>query len=926
MNINIDSVIFIGFLAITVVVGLLSSRGSNTIKQYAVGDRNFSTATLVATIVATWIGGEFFYMNISEAYSNGLNHIWVAVLGDFFAVLIVGLVFAPRVGEFLGKLSIADAMGSLYGDRIRVITAAAGFVAAAGAIGVELKLSGMIFEYALGIPSVYGIIISTIIVTVYSSLGGVKSVTFTDIIQFFTFGVVIPVVAYALLMSVENVNTITNTLTVNPLFDYRQVFDFSNPVSFRYLCLFLFFIVPPFGPANFQRIAMARDTKQVRRSFIIAAFTCLFFAIIIGWIAILTLSINPSLDPNEVVKEVLLNSNYTGLKGAILAGIMAMIMSTVDSYINATSVLVVHDFCKPLNIKLIKSEIFSARIVSAIIGLSSLFLSLHNGSLLDLIIMTCSFYMPVVTVPFIMAILGFRSSEKSVLIGMVGGISTVIFWDYILVSKAINSVFLGMVANLIFLTASHYILRQKGGWVGIKDKAPLIEFRKERELIFKTFISELKTFSIIALCKKNCPKGEGLISILGVFVMISAFSSTNTLARVYQLQYAYLLDIIYPITLCTSAILISYPLWLSQWKDTGIIGIFWNIIMFLVLICFSLFMVLISNYSEIQLMVFMVNLIILSSLMTWRWSLFTIVFGVLITHITYQNYINIILPDDLLSSQFKIVYLLLLVSSILIAFLKPKQEQQELTEEKNEHLSGRIGSQEKQLREALALRSEFIRNVSHEYHAPMTGITSMAETLVESYNKLNDKQRLMAAENILKSSRRLDFFDSNLSSLSNLSKAGYKLNLEKIDFSDLIYERITICRKLYEENKEAREFDINIEEGIIIDGDRKYLIQLLDNLIINAIAYCKVGKITISLEQTNKQINFSIIDEGIGIPPDELENIFDEFTVSSKTRTPAGNRGVGLALCRRVAEVHKSDIKAESDGTKGAAFIIKLPL
>ena len=63
---NIDAAIFIGFLIVTIVIGLISSRGVNTIKQYAVGDRNFSTPTIAATLIATWVGAAFFYYNISE--------------------------------------------------------------------------------------------------------------------------------------------------------------------------------------------------------------------------------------------------------------------------------------------------------------------------------------------------------------------------------------------------------------------------------------------------------------------------------------------------------------------------------------------------------------------------------------------------------------------------------------------------------------------------------------------------------------------------------------------------------------------------------------------------------------------------------------------------------------------------------------------
>ena len=138
---NIDGIIFIGFLVTNVIFGLTSSHGVKSIKEYAVGNRNFSTSTLVATIVATWVSGEFFYSNIFETYSKGLYAMWIA-LGDPIYLLFIGWFFAPRMREFLGKLSIADAMGYLYGDRVRVITAIASVIGTAGLIGVQLKLAG----------------------------------------------------------------------------------------------------------------------------------------------------------------------------------------------------------------------------------------------------------------------------------------------------------------------------------------------------------------------------------------------------------------------------------------------------------------------------------------------------------------------------------------------------------------------------------------------------------------------------------------------------------------------------------------------------------------------------------------------------------------------------------------------------------------
>ena len=75
MNINIDVVIFITFLAANLIFGLWTSRGVTTLRGYAIGGKDFSTATLVATIVATWVSGEFFFTWVYESYATGIGFI-----------------------------------------------------------------------------------------------------------------------------------------------------------------------------------------------------------------------------------------------------------------------------------------------------------------------------------------------------------------------------------------------------------------------------------------------------------------------------------------------------------------------------------------------------------------------------------------------------------------------------------------------------------------------------------------------------------------------------------------------------------------------------------------------------------------------------------------------------------------------------------
>ena len=253
MSFNLDSAIFASFIALNLIFGLVFSRGIKTMKEYAVGTGNFSTLTIAATLVATWISGADFVTYVSESYQNGFYFIWAA-LGPVLYLFIMGYIFGPRMGEFLGKLSIAECMGELYGKESQIITALAGCIATAGVIAVQLKAAGMLIEYCFNIPNEYGIIIAAIIIALYSSLGGIKSVTLTDVIQLFTFGTIIPALAFFIFSSLDSVDLITNNIKNNPLFNLKEVFDFSQPKSFEYLLLFIFLAFPGITPPMFQKI------------------------------------------------------------------------------------------------------------------------------------------------------------------------------------------------------------------------------------------------------------------------------------------------------------------------------------------------------------------------------------------------------------------------------------------------------------------------------------------------------------------------------------------------------------------------------------------------------------------------------------------------------------------------------------------------
>ena len=362
----LDISIVIVFLFVTFILGIVNSKKIKTIQDYALGGRNFSTAALVATIVATIVAttasASGFFTDLNSTYTDGLFYI---LPGLCFSVslLIIAYIFVPRMGEFLGNNSVAEVMGKIYGKEARIITAIAGTIAAVGSIAVQFKAFGNITAYFTSISTTEAIIISGVIVTAYSAVGGITAVTRTDILQFFTFGVVIPIIAVTMWNQMYYTNHSVSHVFISNNFKFSELTNTDNPKFWPMLSLIFYFTIPSLRPAAFQRILIGSSISQVKKAFTISAFLLTFVMLTTCWIAFLALSMNDNLRPDQLLGFIIDKYSYSGFKGLITIGIIAMAMSTADSILNATAVLFSNDILAPLNIgvnrQLLISKLFS---------------------------------------------------------------------------------------------------------------------------------------------------------------------------------------------------------------------------------------------------------------------------------------------------------------------------------------------------------------------------------------------------------------------------------------------------------------------------------------------------------------------------------------------------------------------------------------
>ena len=224
------------------------------------------------------------------------------------------------------------------------------------------------------------------------------------------------------------------------------------------------------------------------------------------------------------------------------------------------------------------------------------------------------------------------------------------------------------------------------------------------------------------------------------------------------------------------------------------------------------------------------------------------------------------------------------------------------------------------------MRRDFVANVSHELKTPITAIRGIAETLVDDPQmELELRQKFMTK--ITDQSHRLSNLVSDLLALARLDERE-KTPKTRIELGTLIEERITSLSKVTAPEKMARLIFDKPEEPVHVFGDEEELRQAIGNLIDNGLKYTpRHGSVRTELSSTGDQATIRIEDNGIGIPEEFLDRIFERFFRVDKARSrEIGGTGLGLAIVKNVCLKHDGNVEVESKDGKGTTFTITLPL
>ncbi len=230
-----------------------------------------------------------------------------------------------------------------------------------------------------------------------------------------------------------------------------------------------------------------------------------------------------------------------------------------------------------------------------------------------------------------------------------------------------------------------------------------------------------------------------------------------------------------------------------------------------------------------------------------------------------------------------------------------------------------FNSMVKELGATEIIQTDFVSNVSHEIKTPINAIEGYVMLLQDSQCSEAEKEQYI--ERILFNTKRLSELVSNVLLLSKLDNQTLETNATEFRLDEQIRQAIMGFEPQW--TQKNIDFDIDMDE-IKYRGNEKLLIHVWTNLIGNAIKFSPDnGKIIIRLDSNDKNIAFTIQDEGPGIGKDAIKHIFDKFYQEDSSHKQEGS-GLGLALVKRILNICEGNIEIESELGKGSKFIVEI--
>lgn len=424
----IDFIIVVSFFIITLVIGIWDKK-KTTLDDYWVNGRKTSSFFLFCTMFSTYIGAGAILGVAGLAFSGGGLALLAVAFSAFFYFALFSKFFAHKINEFGNKYkayTLPDFFEIRYSERVRLIGAIVNLFAYGLFVALQILGIGIFVSALTGLNANIATIVGSLIVIIYTSIGGLRADIRTDVFQFiimlFLLVVFLPIIIF-------------KTGGFNAMFTLPKEFLLGTTHMSPYIIVaaFLFMGSIVFASAEvWQRAYSARNQNTAKNATLWASVFIGLFAAMAVLFGVFGKILLPNSSANYIVADLLHTFIPTGLYGLVLCGFFAAIMSTADTLILITSMTLVRDFLqKSFKKNVVESEFLKInKIVTFAVGIFGLIIALLIFNVVHLTFDAISFY--VVLLPSV--VFGFywkRANETAAFWSILLGLITLIVFLFI---------------------------------------------------------------------------------------------------------------------------------------------------------------------------------------------------------------------------------------------------------------------------------------------------------------------------------------------------------------------------------------------------------------------------------------------------------------------------------------------------------------
>jgi Na+/proline symporter len=327
--------------------------------------------------------------------------------------LIIAFCLAPVLSRLLVHrhiLSPGDIMQHYYGTGARVITGIAGLALCIGGVGAQIFAIQYACQHFLALPGPIGLLVGLAVVVAYTAWGGVRAVVLTDVYQAILVFGLLPCFALGALKLIGGFGPLLQHLPPSLL-----SLPTDSAVNWRFASMSIALVIPFLGPDIFQRCLMASGERQIRSAFTATAALSAVLFISVGICGLVAFALIPDCQPGKAFFGLTDLLFSPGTRSVACLALLAAVMSTADSCLNAASVTIVQDLIKPFTKRPLSDaqQLRYARWATLAVGLLGVVQVLRFRHILDLVVASFDCWGSTVLVPLYAGLFGLQGSRKT---------------------------------------------------------------------------------------------------------------------------------------------------------------------------------------------------------------------------------------------------------------------------------------------------------------------------------------------------------------------------------------------------------------------------------------------------------------------------------------------------------------------------------